>query len=363
MKAILIDDEQIALDVIHIFLEEIGGVKVVGKYQKVKDALAEAIVLQPDLIFLDIEMPELNGLAAAELFKRSCPVAEIIFITAHANYAIDAYDREALAYLLKPLDKQRLAKTIERASMVLAGRSNSVDASRENQPASELSTVPAAGSLSKRLMLKTLGSLELYTDEGKLLTWRTKKTKELFAYLWHNQGNPVYKYAIMDELWREYSAQQAQRLFHTTLYYLRSMFKSEGVAGLVFYGDDRYWIDLSIMSSDLEQLDSFQYEANQPMRKLEKLLSLYGGDYFEKEHYPWAMASALKIHADYVDRLLTIRASASTEQRTIILYKLIELEPYHEVYYDELIECLVNAGEHNGAKHIHRLKEKMKMEG
>lgn len=360
MKAILIDDEQIALDVIDIFLGEIGGVTVVGKYKRVSDALLHAATLQPDLIILDIEMPEQNGLSAAESLKQSCPGAEIIFVTAHANYAIDAYDREALAYLLKPLDKQRLAKAVDRASMLLTGRSTARSQASEGLQPEQ--TSDSSNGTERQLMLKALGSFELYTSEGKLLTWRTKKTKELFAYLWHNQGNPVYKYAIMDELWREYSAQQAQRLFHTTVYYLRSMFKAEGYPDILSYGDDRYWLDMSIMSSDIEQLVSITSDNSLEIRisDLKHILLLYSGDYLEKEYYSWANSRRMSLHTDYVNSLLRLKKIVGTEDKILLLYKLIELDSDNERYYDELIDCLKEQGETTGVKHIQQMKEQLK---
>ncbi|MEK4252359.1 response regulator [Paenibacillus sp. FSL W7-1287] len=360
MKAIIIDDEQIALDVIEIFLGEIGGVTVVGKYKRVRDALNDAVSLQPDLIILDIEMPEQNGLSAAERLKQSCPSAEIIFATAHANYAVEAFDREALAYLLKPVDKQRLAKAVARASMLLTGKSTALvqgtEAAQAEQLKHEDSTVTP-------LKLKTLGSLELYTTDGKLIKWRTKKTKELFAYLWHHQGNPVYKYAILDDLWQEYSAQQAQRLFHTTVYYLRSMFKAEGYPEILSYGDERYWLNLSVLSSDIDQLATLSNDHSLESRitDLKSILSLYGGDYFEKEHYTWAVSRKMTLHTDYVNVLLRLKKISSKEDQIMLLYKLIELDSDNERYYDELTSCLEEQGETTGAKQVQRMKEELQL--
>lgn len=358
MRAILVDDEQIALDVLDIFLGEIGGVTVVGKYKRVRDALSGALTLQPDLIILDIEMPEQNGLSAAELLKQSCPGAEVIFVTAHANYAIEAYDREALAYLLKPLDKQRLAKAIERASLLLTGRSTV----RSQDISSEQSMEASSSAGVRQLTLKTLGSFELYTSEGTLLTWRTKKTKELFAYLWHHQGNPVYKYAIMDELWQEYSAQQAQRLFHTTVYYLRSMFKAVGYADILSYGDERYWLDMTVLSSDIEQLESITNDDSIEHRvsDLKHILSVYSGDYLEKEHYSWAVSRRMALHTDYVNSLLRMKKVVRKEDQILLLRKLIELDSDNMRYYDELIDFLEEQGETTGAKQIQRLKHQLR---
>src|SRR5690606_19398686 len=117
-------------------------------------------------------MPEPNGFSAAERLNQRCPRAERIFATAHANYAVEALDREALAYLLMPLEKQQLAKAVARASMVLTGKSAAVVQGTE---AAEAEQLKHEDSTVTPLKLKTLGSLELYTTDGKLIKWRTKK--------------------------------------------------------------------------------------------------------------------------------------------------------------------------------------------
>ena len=137
---------------------------------------------------------------------------------------------------------------------------------------------------SKSLYLKTLGSLELYGANGQLVTWRTKKTKELFAYLWSYAGQPVYRYHLLDNLWPDTDPERVQKLFHTTLYNLRSLLRAEGFPDTVAFGDERYWIQKVAIQSDSNRL-------NDLLLKLRKwscnwsLLSIYRGDYLEMEHY------------------------------------------------------------------------------
>ena len=96
LKAVLIDDEEIALDVLEILLNEIGGISVAGKFQIVSEAADQVELLQPDLIFLDIEMPGINGLAGGEMLLTRCPDAEIIFVTAYHQYAVEAFEKNAI---------------------------------------------------------------------------------------------------------------------------------------------------------------------------------------------------------------------------------------------------------------------------
>ncbi|GAA3413332.1 response regulator [Paenibacillus hodogayensis] len=355
-KAILIDDEEIALDVLDIELMEIGGVEVVGKFQLVTEALEPCARLQPDLIFLDIEMPGTNGIAAAEMLFARCPDAEIIYVTAHHQYAIDAFDTNAIGYLLKPVAKERLIKALARFADLHERKTKRIGNGLVPPSAEQ-----TGGREESPLSLKVLGSMELYAADGRLMTWRTKKTKELFALLWHYQGQPVYKYVILEELWPEYPVERSQRLFHTSLYYLRSMFKSEGYPDMVMYGDERYWIHSSIIQSDIDRL-SDHLQASLSGKEWRETLPLYTGDYFETEHYQWANARRMELRLTWISSMVQALDNAEDDVQSMILRQLIRLEPNREEYYDMLFDCLNRAGDQAGARQTKAMKERMLLE-
>lgn len=114
MRVLLVDDEELALDRLAMLLRDIEGVELVGTARNGEEALAAIALHQPDLVVLDIQMPGHNGLrVAAELPPESRP--EIIFVTAHEHYAPDAFDVDAVDYLLKPVRFDRLRQSIDRA--------------------------------------------------------------------------------------------------------------------------------------------------------------------------------------------------------------------------------------------------------
>lgn len=364
-KAILIDDEEIALDVMNIMLDEAGGVEVVGRFQLVAEALAQCGDLKPDLIFLDIEMPGLNGLDAAMELTIHCPDAKIVFVTAHDHYAIDAYDTDAIGYLLKPVVKDKLVKLLLRYDNLQDKKVSSKDHFREgdgNQLTAETLSI-GSGNFSadkKTLHLKVLGSMELYTPSGVLMTWRTKKTKELFAFLWHHRGQPVYKYAILEHLWPNDTADRGHKLLHTSLYYLRSMFKLEGYDGFVKYGDDKYWIDPSAVRSDLDELHD-GLKAMEAGGTIKGTLQLYSGDYLDMEYYDWANAYRVELRAVMISTLTLALDQATEEMRIKLLKKLIELEPNQWDYYELLADALNGIGDHAGARQIKVMQKQMSL--
>lgn len=117
LKAIIVDDEILAINLLETMLKDNGAIDVVGKYLNPLDAIANIPTLKPDILFLDIEMAEMNGIDVASKLEDLTHVLDIIFVTAYEHYAIDAFSVQAIDYILKPIDKGRLMKTIERISL------------------------------------------------------------------------------------------------------------------------------------------------------------------------------------------------------------------------------------------------------
>ncbi|NVK44182.1 MAG: two-component system response regulator BtsR [Oceanospirillaceae bacterium] len=112
IRALIVDDEPLAREELAALLGEAGGVEVAGEAGNGKEALLQARALKPDVIFLDVDMPGLSGVDVSSLLPEPRPL--LVFVTAHQQYALDAFDEAALDYLLKPVDPQRLARTLKR---------------------------------------------------------------------------------------------------------------------------------------------------------------------------------------------------------------------------------------------------------
>ena len=112
MNCIIIDDEPLAREEMHALVEEVSDIKVLEKFSNAIAALDFFKKNKVDLIFLDIEMPIVNGLEfAAQMPDESL----IVFTTAHAQYALQSYEFDAIDYLLKPIEPERLRKAINKA--------------------------------------------------------------------------------------------------------------------------------------------------------------------------------------------------------------------------------------------------------
>ena len=112
LRVLLVDDEQPARDRLRRLLAETDAVEVAGEAEDGEHAAELIAGLKPDVVFLDIEMPGCNGLEVAA--SLAAPRPHIIFCTAFDQYAVDAFELNALDYLLKPVNRARLAKALDR---------------------------------------------------------------------------------------------------------------------------------------------------------------------------------------------------------------------------------------------------------
>ena len=114
LRAVVVDDEQLARDELCFLLDQVDDLEVVGQAGNGLEALAAVDRLGPDLVFLDVQMPGLNGFEVAKrLIDRKSP-SQIVFVTAFDQHAIQAFEVNAVDYLLKPVEAPRLAQAIER---------------------------------------------------------------------------------------------------------------------------------------------------------------------------------------------------------------------------------------------------------
>jgi two-component system, LytTR family, response regulator len=122
LKTLIVDDEPIARQVLREELESMTGVKIVGEAETGAAALVQIAQQKPDLVLLDLQMPEMGGLDVVRNLRRGPHIPVVVIVTAHDAYAVDAFEAGAVDYLLKPVRRQRLADAVERARRVTGWR-------------------------------------------------------------------------------------------------------------------------------------------------------------------------------------------------------------------------------------------------
>lgn len=323
MKIVLVDDEQLAIDMLEILLGQMEGIEIVRSYTDSKQAFAEIGRLEVDVVFLDMEMDAIHGLAFAEGVLLKYPRMKVVFVTAHSQYAVEAFEVDAIDYLLKPVKKERLEKTIRK----LQGKTVVFedDSKKEQQ-----------------LMAHMMGSFQLFGAQKQELKWRTKKVKELFVYLWHHQDDATHRTRIMDELWGELPDERAATLMHTTVYQLRKGLKEIGITNPISLINEKYVLNIAVQS-DFLQLENILHTVDVTKSTIEELIDLYQGDYLEEENYHWALPAQqrtkqyfLQCLENYVKRMWHDSKQSYTIE--VCLEKMIQMEPYDEGYIYLLLE-------------------------
>ena len=114
LRTVVVDDEQLAREELCFLLERSGGVEIVGQAGNGVDGLRLVGEHQPDLLLLDVQMPGLNGFEVAHRLMDAALLPNLVFVTAYDQYALEAFKVNAVDYLLKPVDAERLDETLVR---------------------------------------------------------------------------------------------------------------------------------------------------------------------------------------------------------------------------------------------------------
>ena len=114
LRTVIVDDEPLSLDLLRAVLSEISDIEIISECSNGKEAVEAAVSLQPELLFLDIQMPGMNGFDVIRSLQTDI-MPMVVFSTAYDQYAGDAFDLHAVDYVLKPLDSERIARSVDRA--------------------------------------------------------------------------------------------------------------------------------------------------------------------------------------------------------------------------------------------------------
>ena len=168
MRTLIVDDEPIARQVLREGLEALPGVTVVGEAANGREALRQIGEVQPDLVFLDLQMPVMGGFEVVQqLGGGHLPV--VVIVTAFDEHAIEAFEAGAIDYLLKPVSEARLRKAVERARS-LAGR----PLDNANAVAAIASAAAPSGPAANRKIVGRSGTEYFLLDQDEILCFQAE---------------------------------------------------------------------------------------------------------------------------------------------------------------------------------------------
>lgn len=178
MKALCIDDEQLTLEQTIYVCKQTGLFSEITGYNRAAEALKKINANSYDVAFLDIDMPDINGIDLALMLKKINPQLMIIFVTAYSQYAVEAFKIHAQGYLCKPIKKEDII--------------NELNYWKRNEP----TAIPDG------IYIQTFGNFEVFINQTQI-NFERQKSKEILAYLVNKQGTSVSRAELAAILWEE----------------------------------------------------------------------------------------------------------------------------------------------------------------
>lgn len=126
MHALIVDDEPLARNELSYLLKQTDEINTIEEADSIEEALEKLLQEKIDIAFLDIHLTEESGLTLADKMNRMANPPIIVFATAYDEYAIEAFERDARDYLLKPFEQKRVKQTVERAKAILSGKEKEI---------------------------------------------------------------------------------------------------------------------------------------------------------------------------------------------------------------------------------------------
>ncbi|MFP7473353.1 response regulator [Niallia taxi] len=344
IRTVIIDDEELSIIYLEKKLRDFPNIQIINTYTTFDSVLEELEKKEVNVIFLDIEMGSLNGLEIAERILSAFPSIHIVFVTAHSEYAVHAFEINSIDYLLKPITTKRLQITIDRLNNYIKEDQKSHNDDKTIKP----------------LTIKCFSELRIYQDH-KLVPFKTKKAKELFAYLLTHISQYIHKDILIESIWPDQDYQKAKVYLHTCLSHLRKMLASLGYPECISFSNNCYSLSLSQLHCDSISLDK-ELESLNSITKENKnfvldLLQQYTGPYLELNQYDWANERAQYYHERILilyDKLIEFLEREEPEKALFLLQQRLKWDPYSDRTVQKSMELLIQRSYRSEAVRLYR---------
>ncbi|WML36688.1 response regulator [Clostridium sp. OS1-26] len=319
IKIMIVDDEEFNLLEIEELIKDKHDLKIVGSFLNPYKALEASKLLKPDIAFLDIDMPGINGLELSEKLLGINPVIKIIFITAYSQYAVEAFEMNAVDYVLKPIRKERFNKALKRII--------------------DRKIIEESTEIKGRWKILCFNTLEVYYEENKL-KWKTEKEKTLFAYLFENLGKSVHKDKIIENLWFGSDYKNNLIYLQTTISRLRKSLRNLGGNFKIEYSNNSYQMNMENVDCDVFEFEKLVDECKivdeSKIDVVDKIINIYTGDYLAENCYVWSVLNEERLREKYLDLLINFSKYLMKTERYKIALKYLNILAEKKPYDDKI---------------------------
>lgn len=331
MKVWLIDDERPCLEELAWLLKQYPDVELAGMDTDPARALGSIAKHLPDAVFLDIDMPKLDGLELALRIQERCPGVIVVFVTAHAQYALDAYKAHPLDFLLKPVRRARLDDCISHLRKHHA-------------------LLHPEGQAKRAFTLCCFGAFELICETQ--VKWGTRRVKELLLYLIDKNGSPASKPELLGVLFGGQDDKSTVHNLYMTIYRLKSLLDTLDPERKLIRMTEGNTLFLAPGVCDFTDFMRFAREnaviTEKNAAETARALSLYRGMYLEKESFEWAGESADEAETEYERIALGLGschiAAGRLPEAELILTELLRRNALCEDAHTLLLDLTLQTG-------------------
>ena len=337
MRAIIVDDEELARSRLSLLLTALENITVCGSFATAAEGLQYLEENVADVVFLDISMPEMDGMEFANRLLELQHAARIVFVTGYEEYAVEAFEVEAVDYLLKPISRERLAKTINRLMKVQ----------------------PVKG---QHLYVSCFGGFRVSVQEDGSypISWRSPKVEELFALLVCK--GTVSRDELADTLWRDFPLDKAMKNLSTTIYYIRRALQQYNLEDCLITTRRQISLNTGKITCDLYEFEKLLKKKRSTEDEIVGLYELYKRELFRGKAYEWFYSYAQEMEEVLISKLLQVaqhEEKIQPEKSEGFYLRGLKLNPYHELAFEKLFNLYMQNGKKNKAVQLRKEIEKL----
>ena len=327
MKAVLIDDEEAALAELTFYLKKFK-VEIIGAFTAPQDGYECILSTSPDVVFLDISMPEISGLEMAVKIRKNLPATSIVFVTANPIYSLEAYQAHPVDYILKPIDENRLRDTLE--------------------------YIQTISEMNKVVVLPEIKCFGVFTfNNGKEeIGFTTQKSKELFAFMLCNTNVSSSRNYLARTIFNSGDSKNDANNLRVTLHRIKKTLVDANIKKEHLLINENNTIFVAPGICDIVDFLNFVHD-NKVIHKGNqsealRIIDLVRGDLFSDIDSLWISELREYVYLQLEELILKvvwyyILEENKTKEAEFLLLKLIDQNPQSENGYTSLLDICIGA--------------------
>lgn len=319
MRVILVDDDKAMILILKRILSKIQNIEIANTFNNSDKVLEFIEENNIDMVFLDITMHGESGVELARKIFNESPSIDIVFITSHREYAVEAFEIQAFDYIVKPIVKERLLRTIKRAI-------------EKRLPAYDNNF-----RMNHNIFVYLFGGIDVNSKTGHI-KWISAKSMELFTYLILKQGHNISKSLIIEDIFPGMPLKNAENYLKTAVYQVRKAFEPYEANPIITSNNGFYKLDCNKFYVDCidfeNRIKNINYINSSNIKESLDIEKIFTGDLLGDKGYYWSIAEREKYLNYYLELAKKLGKylfdKQELQQASYVLKKLIKFDPFNQ---------------------------------